>query len=115
MSESAYNAKRKRNNVNVMLKMQATLAKQPATYTDLVESSGLGRHAVMRWIKAMRAAGAVYVAEWKPDCTGRPFVPAFMLGVNRDVPRPGPRRTAAERMAAIRAARTALAEGEGAV
>lgn len=105
MSRPTREVQRKRNNVASMLAMQAELAKRPCTYADLVSISGLGRTAVVRWVKSMRAARAVHIASWAADRCGRLFVPAFMLGVGADVSRPGQRRTAAERMAALRAAR----------
>ena len=84
--------------------LQRELSSAPATYDQLVVSSGMSKPRLARWVKSNREN--LYVAEWTPDRNGRPFVPAFAWGPGRkDAPRPGRALTAAEQMRKTRAAR----------
>lgn len=105
VSEQSQVTQSKRIDIAAMLALQAELAKRPCTYADLRAVSGLGRDAVFRWVKRMRAVRAMHLCGWSLDARGRQFVPMFKLGAGDDAPRPGQRRTPAERMAALRAAR----------
>ncbi|MEN9316093.1 MAG: hypothetical protein RIS35_2486 [Pseudomonadota bacterium] len=84
--------------------MQKAMTERARTCDELVAVSDLGKPAVMRWLKMLREAGAVYVERWLPDRTGRMFVAAWRFGAGTDAPRPGHARTPAERAAARRAA-----------
>jgi len=81
------------------------LMRQEMTYDELVASSGLKKPTIAAWVKQMRAAKCVYVYDWAADKNGALRVPVFCWGNYEDAPRPGQRRTSAERMAALRAAR----------
>lgn len=80
---------RVRNNTVRTLAMQQAMTSSPQTYEDLVRVSGLGKRAVMRWMKAMRSADAAHISGWAPDSTGRLFVAAWRFGQGTDAPRPG--------------------------
>lgn len=92
----------------LVLERQLRVGRQ--SYDALAEAIGANKAAVMRWMKKMREARLVHVAEWGPDKNGRLFVPLFSWGVESDAPRPGPSTTPAARMAAHRARQAALAE-----
>lgn len=79
----------------------------PRTYRELSEISGLPLPSIRRWVKNLQAAGFAHVAGYAPDRAGRMFVPMWAWGAGADAARPGPRRTAAERMRDSRARRKA--------
>ena len=96
---------RKRNNVATTLAMQQAMTTKACTYDELARVSGLGERAVRRWVASLQEAGGAYVGAWVLNRAGRVVVPAFRFGVGQDAPRPGPQRTPAQRMAALRASR----------
>lgn len=80
----------------------------PLTREEMIRDTGHSRHVIHTWVKEMHDAQLIYVSDWVADSRGRLFVPTFRAMVNGgevDAPRPGQRRSAAERMAALRAAR----------
>lgn len=85
--------------------LQSAMVERPRSYDDLVNICGLSKPAVARWIKTMHLAGFAYIAGWGADRNNRLFVPLWAWGREQDAPRPGPQRTPAERMKALRAAR----------
>lgn len=102
-----------RNTPERSLRMLDALNSGPKTYDQLVLASGLKKPAVAHWVKAMRAAGGVYVAGWAEDQRGRLFMPVFARGSGSDVQRPGPAKSAAERMRRMRDRRKNAAPSEG--
>lgn len=88
--------------------MAVALGEKPMTYAELVEFSGMTLQTVGRWVRKMRVCGLIHVESWAEDRNGRLFVPRFRWSAVPDTPdvaRPGDSRTAAERMAAMRAER----------
>ena len=79
------------------------MVNEAMTYNRMAEVAGLGKTAVQRWARDMRAAGLIYVAEYGPDKNGRLFVPLYKWGRGRDAERPGDKETPADRMRAKRA------------
>ena len=102
MSDPSDNPQRKRNNAQRILKMQLAMAVTPRSYDELAQISGLNKPAVARFIKTMKAEGAVHRAAWGADKNGRAFLPLFRWGEGSDVERPGPSISPAERMARLR-------------
>lgn len=96
-----------RNTPATGVKMMVALHSSALTYDELVTLSGLSKPVVSRWVKNMRDAKTVHVAEWRDDTRGRKFVPAFVWGDGDDVARPGAAQTPAQRMASTRARRRA--------
>jgi hypothetical protein len=94
-----------RNTATRILKMQMAMAERPQSYDQLVEVSGLKKPAVQRWVKTMRAEGALHRAGWSGDKAGALRVPLFLWGDGVDAPRPGASLPPAERMARLRAKR----------
>lgn len=94
--------KRKRNNAVIALKMQALLIERPASYEELVAVSELARHSVEHWVRNMRRAGYVHIAEYVRDERGRYLVPLFRFGPGVDADRPAPKLTLAERQRGYR-------------
>lgn len=92
-----------RINVKTAMLMAEAMKRRPLTYDTLAQISGLSKVSVQRWMKAERKN--VHVADYQDDIRGRRFVPMFRWGPGNDAPRPGPRRTPAERMADVRARR----------
>ena len=80
---------------------------EPMTYDDLANISGVQRPVIARFIKSAREDKLVRISGWKADVRGYPTVPQFRFGNTPDTPRPTP-KTAAQRMAATRAARKGL-------
>ena len=97
-----------RNTATRALKLQTALLQGPRSYDELVECSGLKKPAVARWVKTMRAAGAIHRCGWGADRNGAKRVPLFAWGVGVDAPRPGQSIPPAERMARLRAKRRGL-------
>lgn len=87
----------------VMLQIQLVAGQR--TYEQLRAATGLSHASVARWVSRMRELKQVHIAGYAEDARGRPFVPLFAWGSADDAPRPGQRRTPAERMAALRAER----------
>ena len=100
-----------RNTPERALRMQQSLAAAPQTYDQLVLVSGLQKPAVAHWVKAVRAAGGLHVAAWAQDSKGRWFTPVFRWGKGVDVDRPVGAKSAAERMAQMRARKKAAQKG----
>ena len=61
--------------------------------------------APVRVVAAWRRKEQCYVEAWTHDSRGRLFTPRWRLGNKPNAERPGPRETAAERMARLRAER----------
>lgn len=93
----------KHNNALTALHMQQALMLEPHTIASLSTISGLSTRATMRWVNTMREAKAVYIADWTKDTRGRLFVPQYRWGKKADKARPGPQRTAKDRMRDYRA------------
>ena len=91
-----------RNSPVKIEQMRTALMKEPQRYTDLAELTGLSKPAVTLWIKAIKRIHAVHIADWVTDVRGRLFVARFAWGEQDDAPRPGPQRTAADRMRDMR-------------
>jgi hypothetical protein len=98
---------RKRNNIATSLAMQQAMTRSACTFDQLARVSDLGERAVRRWVAALHEAGGAHIERWVLNAAGRVVVPAFRFGAGEDAPRPGPARTPAERMAALRAKRAA--------
>jgi len=60
----------------------------PCTYADLEEACGLGRHAIIRYVRALRSVKALHIVDWEQDSIGRYVVPAFGFGDGKDKIRP---------------------------
>lgn len=91
----------------------AMKSRGPLTYDEMAQVAKVSKPAVQRWVKTLREGGPdspayVRVAGWKKDATGRPFVPRWLFGPGADLPRPGQRRTDAERMQALRLERRGM-------
>lgn len=86
----------------VAVVLQTKMQQMPRSYDELANISGLPKSSVARWIRTMRAAGFAHIACYGNDSVGRPFVPLWGWGNKPDMQRPGPRRTAAERMRELR-------------
>ena len=97
---------RKRNNVATTLAMQQAMTASACTYDELARVSGLGERAVRRWVASLQDAGGAHIETWVLNAAGRVVVPAFRFGAGDDTPKPGPQRTPAQRMAALRASRS---------
>lgn len=88
--------------------MQEAMRKKPRSAEALIELTGLSRDSVLRWVRTMRDAKAVRIAAWADDDRGRNAVPLYGWGSGADAERREP-RTAAQRMAEVRARRRAEA------
>lgn len=75
------------------------------TYMQLNKLTGLSHNTIAKRIKVLREEKVVCIREWREDAAGRLAIPAFGMG-DTDVPRPAA-KTAAERMRATRARRSA--------
>lgn len=96
---------RKRNNPARAHAMQEAMSVRPCSADDLAVVSGLGKPAVQHWLRQLRALvpAPIHIGGWGPDCNDRLFVPLYSWGPGTDVARPGPKETAAQRMARLRA------------
>lgn len=81
-------------------KLAAMLVKG-ATINALAEGSGLCRQTVSTFVDSLRAEGAVHVARYATDTTGRKVVPVHKLGRRPDKIKPDP-LTPAEKQKAYR-------------
>ena len=82
------------------------LSQASMTYDEMVEAVDLKKPTIAAWVKQMRAAGCIHISGYNPDKNGVIRVPLFRWAPGHaDAPRPGPARTPAERMAALRADR----------
>ena len=75
------------NALSCALLMRA-LIDEPCTVRELMDVSGLARHTVWRYLRALVKVKVIRVAEWESDSLGRPQIPAYMMGAGKDVPRP---------------------------
>lgn len=96
----------KRMTLGTSAKLQRALTEKPRTVAELGELSGMPL-ASYTWLKKARKEGLVYRSGWTEDVRGRLFTALFSWGAGVDVPRPGGARTAAQRMADVRARRRA--------
>lgn len=85
----------------------------PLTYDEMAAVAKVSKTAVQRWVKTLRESGNecpayVRVAGWQKDASGRLFIPRWLFGPGQDVPRPGAKRSAAERMQALRLERRGM-------
>lgn len=91
--------------------MISALTQQPMTYDALAQVSGLSKEAVTRWVKNVRGGPdggtGPYISDWLAAKDGTLRVRAYRWGVQEDAPRPGARRSNAERMKLLRAKRKA--------
>lgn len=76
---------------------------------QLARLSRLSKRTVSEWIAEKREF--IHVADYAEDARGRKFVELFAWGRKPDAPRPGQRRTTAQRMADLRARRRKEKEG----
>lgn len=60
----------------------------PFTVRSLMETSGLGRVSVYRFVRTFHAKGVVHIGAWEKDAAGRMFVPVYTLGRGKDLKRP---------------------------
>ena len=97
---------RLRNNAERTAKMTVALKTNPQTYEQLATVSGLQKPAVATWVKSLRAAGMIHVAQWLPDTRGCLRKPVFGWGNKPDVAKAV--KTSAERMSTYRARRALL-------
>lgn len=95
-----------RNTTERILLMQEAMLATPQTFEQLAEASGLSKTAVQRWALSIRSH--IHIADYAPDKRGRKFVPMFVWGEGEDAPRPGPQKSAAQRMQAVRDRRKAV-------
>lgn len=98
----------KKMNVAIAFSLHKQLQVRGMTLADMAEFSGLSKVACARWMRKMNADDSttrLYISDYALDVRGRPFIPVYRAGSMPDAPRPGQRRTAAERMAALRARR----------
>lgn len=79
---------RRRLTVFTALQMQNAMSARPHTYNELVAIADLGREAVERWVRQMRAAKSAHVAAWLRDETNGQHIAAFAWGPGVDQPRP---------------------------
>lgn len=96
-----------RNSPVKIEQMRTALMTSPQRYDDLATLTGLSKPAVTLWLKAVKAIRSVHIADWVTDCRGRLFVARFAWGDKPDAKRPGPQRTAADRMRDMRKRRAA--------
>jgi hypothetical protein len=94
-----------RNNVERAMQMMEALKANPCTLAYLAEISGLSTIAVARWLKSVRKT--VHISGYTEDARGRLFTALWVWGKGKDAPRPGPQKTPAERMQAVRERRRA--------
>lgn len=65
------------------------LTNGPQTYAQLAVAASMSERAIAGWIKSLRDARRVRIAEWRDDTLGRATVPAFEWAQGRsDVDRP---------------------------
>lgn len=98
----------KRMGMGATLALYTELQARGMTLDEMAAFTGVSKAGCARWVKKMRADDSptrLYVCGYADDVRGRPFVAIYRAGTMPDAPRPGQRRTAAERMAALRAAR----------
>ena len=88
------------DHISLMCEM---LKSGPQRYADLMLMTGLSKQTVFQFVKQLREARFVHVSGFTHDTRGRLFVPLFQWGGEADTPRPGPQRTAADRMRDMRA------------
>jgi hypothetical protein len=60
----------------------------PFTVRSLMETSGLGRASVYRFMRTFHAKGVVHIGGWEKDAAGRVCVPVYTLGRGKDAKRP---------------------------
>ena len=89
-------------------KMLEAVRKMPRTQAWLASEFSLKNDAVGRWARLMRKAGLLHISRYELDSRGREFAQVLSHGPGQDAERPGPRLTAAQRMAALRARRKGL-------
>ncbi len=87
------------------LLIQRLLHKEPHSLAALAAEVDLAKTVVSQVVRDLRTEDQVYIAGWAPDPRGYHTICLFAWGKKADTPRPTPRRTPAERMAALRAAR----------
>ena len=102
------NKERKRIDIIAAQLMQRRLEKGNASYEDLAKVAGISVGSVGRWMRLMKDAQLVRITNYAEDRLGRPFIPLYTWGKGEDLPRPGQKRTAAERMAELRHRRDQL-------
>lgn len=84
------------------------LARLPSTGPALVTAMSLSKDTVFTALRGLHAAKKIYVADYAEDSRGRLMTKVWAVGRKADKPRPGQRRTGAERMRALREKRRAL-------
>lgn len=89
---------------NAKTRMLDALKRRPRTRSELCAIGKLSTRTVSTWL-SNDLAGKVHVSGYAEDARGRAFVEVFSFGPGENVPRPGQRRTPAERMRALRARR----------
>lgn len=81
------------------------LALLPSTGPELVVATALSKITVFAALRSLHAAKKIYVSDYAEDSRGRLMTKVWSPGARKDKPRPGQRRTGAERMRALRAKR----------
>jgi hypothetical protein len=81
--------------------MKRALRRKGHTLAQLAALTGLSHSAVSRWL----TANTTYVCGYEQDARGRLFTRVWRWGTKPSLPRPGPQRTAADRMRDVRARR----------
>lgn len=74
-------------NALMMAKVTALLIDGGLSRKDLAEETGLHYVSVLRYCRALRKEGILYIADWLPDARGRKAIPAYKLGRRPDVPK----------------------------
>lgn len=85
-------------------KLVGAMYGRAASVDELVKQTGLSRHTVADYIRALRRERLAHVAEWVRDSTGRTRIARYAVGRFPDAPKPIVSRKEIER--AYRARRT---------
>ena len=88
--------------LHMVLRMREAMSREPMTYGQLIELTGLAQRTVAKWVSEWRELKQVHIAHWAPDKRGRLFVAMYAWGDGEDKPRPGPAMTDAQRMRVFR-------------
>lgn len=75
-------------NALTFAKLTRALMEGDMTLAELAEETGLHYVSVLRYCRTLRAEGAIYIADWRPDKRGTPIMKVYKIGTRPDAPKP---------------------------
>lgn len=69
-------------------KLMRALMDGDMTLQELADETGLHYVSVLRYCRALRAEGVLYVADWRPDARGNLSLKVYKVGTRPDAPKP---------------------------